>query len=619
MNIEQGLVCDQVLQRRASGTAAATLTGLTTATGDVVVTVFDLGVPLSGWHQRVVGTAANGRFSATIDGIPAGGPYNGELRIGDDAVTVNDIFVGDVWLLAGQSNMEGVGLLANAGEPSPLARALFMNGQWGVAKDPLHVTLDSLDKAHNPIEYPPLAVERMRRLQTAAGVGPGVFFGKEMAQKTGVPQGLLCTAHGGTSMLDWSPDKKHLGGDSYYGSMLRVVQATGQPVAGVLWYQGENETGSAEDVAAYTARMTTFVAAVRADLGQPRLPFIIAQLGRYFALGVDHRGWNSIQSQQYKLQETIENLTCVATVDLPLEDVIHISSHGCARLGARFARVADRVVLGNVSEPPPPSFVSAVHVPGDHRSMVVDVTFDHVVGGLQAVGEPQGFALVDADMNVYSLVYKTTLSGSTARLECAVKENAGAYRLMYGAGLAPTCTITDSRGFSLPVFGPVTITPSEAMGDYACDWLVSGLTPAVGSIDEQEYPNLAELSLAPRHVAGPFVSMIGEWKSATGRAFFVATVDVPEDMDVRLRFGYDGPFRLWLDGAAVHTDVNGTNPIIIDEHTVPVSLTRGAHEITCAMDFTTGFAWGFVLRIDRTDLSAEQIAAGGYVMPAWNS
>ena len=45
----------------------------------------------------------------SLEGIPVGGPY--DIIISDDreSVTLSAIYVGDLWLLAGQSNMEGSG------------------------------------------------------------------------------------------------------------------------------------------------------------------------------------------------------------------------------------------------------------------------------------------------------------------------------------------------------------------------------------------------------------------------------------------------------------------------------------------------------------------------------
>jgi len=122
--------------------------------------------------------------------------------------------------------------------------------------------------------------ERLRRIATK-GTGVGIFFAREMMVKTGVPQGLICTAQGGTSMPQWSPAGKAEGPASLYASMLASVAATGQPVAGVLWYQGESDASAAE-ASPYTARMEELVRSTRRDLRQPRVPWVVVQLARTF-------------------------------------------------------------------------------------------------------------------------------------------------------------------------------------------------------------------------------------------------------------------------------------------------------------------------------------------------
>ena len=44
-----------------------------------------------------------------LEGIGVGGPYTLTITDNKDTITFSDIYVGDVWLLAGQSNMEGGG------------------------------------------------------------------------------------------------------------------------------------------------------------------------------------------------------------------------------------------------------------------------------------------------------------------------------------------------------------------------------------------------------------------------------------------------------------------------------------------------------------------------------
>lgn len=50
--------------------------------------------------------SADGEFVVCMDALPAGGPYVLEVVCGSDVVTINRVYVGEVWLAGGQSNME---------------------------------------------------------------------------------------------------------------------------------------------------------------------------------------------------------------------------------------------------------------------------------------------------------------------------------------------------------------------------------------------------------------------------------------------------------------------------------------------------------------------------------
>ncbi len=64
---------------------------------------------------------------------------------------------------------------------------------------------------------------------------------------------------------------------------------------------------------------------------------------------------------------------------------------------------------------------------------------------------------------------------------------------------------------------------------------------------------------------------------------------------MRLRFlmGYDGPFRLWVDAKPVYCDLTGANPCFADQGEKRISLGRGRHRITVAMDVDEGPGVGF--------------------------
>ena len=71
---------------------------------------------VSEWAK--VAVVQSGRWSGTVT-LGAGGPYRLELRIAGEplGVVVEHVLVGDLWILAGQSNMEGVGDLDDVERP----------------------------------------------------------------------------------------------------------------------------------------------------------------------------------------------------------------------------------------------------------------------------------------------------------------------------------------------------------------------------------------------------------------------------------------------------------------------------------------------------------------------
>ncbi|HSI07716.1 MAG: sialate O-acetylesterase [Rariglobus sp.] len=619
MRINQGLAEGQVLQRIGRRGASARVTGECAESGPLTVTIQGARGAVKGWKARRAGAAKGGVFSAKIEGIPVGGPYKLVLRCGRKSVTVKTFFVGDVWLLAGQSNMEGVGDMTAPAKPHPLVRVLTMRREWRLAKDPLHVLGESPDSCHAGARQLTQEQGEAIRKNAKKGVGVGVFFAREMLERSGMPQGLIATAHGGTSMEQWNPALKEQGGDSLYGSMMLSWRATGQPVAGVLWYQGESDAGG-PPVEVYTEKMRGLVAAVRRDLKQPALPWVIVQLATVFGSLEGGAGWNSIQEQQRLLALNMKQLETVAAVDLPLDDNIHIGAAGFPVLANRMARAADRLVYGNKGEAPMPRLKTIIAPDPKKSPGHIDVVFEHVPGGLRSAGEPRGFTLVDGDGKVVPSIFKTTLHGDTARLHMlkglVLPWNT---RLTYGHGRMPVCTITDGRGCSLPVFEPQAFMRPNAMAPFCTTWRVSPVVaePAV---------SLAELACPDLDVTGSeirsygmdgFINEHGRWQKAKGHGYFAAKLTLAEAMKLEFLIGYDGPFRMWIDGAPFYTDIGGINPCLADEFSTTTTLPAGEHTLTVAMDLADGSSWGFFLRLCRQDLSAAEIRKGEFARPAY--
>ncbi len=394
---------------------------------------------------QVIQRDADGKARVTLGNneaveLPTGGPY----EVGG----AKNVLVGDLWVLAGQSNMEGVGDLTDVETPHPMVHSFQSREQWAVADEPLHWLGESPRPIHHTIWGMPMPASPAPRDNTRTkGSGLGLTFAKTMAEATGVPVGLIPSAHGGTSMQQWEPSRKAMGGGSLYGATLERVRANGGKVAGILWYQGESDANT-QDAPLYEARMTELVQSFRADFGQPDLPFYFVQLGGWVADPSPEyvNGWNSVREFQRLLSKTLPNAGMVSAIDCGLDDGIHIDTAGLKSLGKRLAAVA----LGY----PAPTLKSVVR---DDAAHTLRVSFANVQEQLTALGKPAGFSLRSADGTEAALIYKVALDGSDAILKLNDDPSPAGLDLWYGYGLNPYCNITDTSGASIPAFGPVAV------------------------------------------------------------------------------------------------------------------------------------------------------------------
>jgi len=372
--------------------------------------------------------------------LPVGGPY----EVGG----ARQVLVGELWVLAGQSNMEGVGDLVDVAPPSPFVHSYQSREQWAVAEEPLHW----LEESPRPVHRQLMGLEGLtgppgpRDPARTKGAGLGLAFATLRHARTGAPVGLIPSAHGGTSMQQWDPQLRGLGGGSLYGATLKRVEEAGGKVAGVLWYQGESDAAPAE-LSRYTERMRRLVEAFRADLGQPDLPFYYVQIGRFVAdtTGDGLLGWNGIREAQRTWAATMPHTAVVSAIDLELDDLIHVGTQGLRRLGQRLADAAD----GHRGPD-----VAGVSV--EQGGVRLRVTFSGVRGGLRAAGRPTGFSLRRRDEEL-PLIYKVTLEGDAALLHLTVDALPRGTELWYGWGLDPYCNLTDAQDAAIPAFGPISV------------------------------------------------------------------------------------------------------------------------------------------------------------------
>ncbi|WP_129717438.1 sialate O-acetylesterase [Pedobacter sp. SYP-B3415] len=169
-----------------------------------------------------------------------------------------------VYLLMGQSNMAGRGRVTAEYKNMQHERVIMLTKDkaWTIARHPIH-----FDKPD------------------VAGVGPGLSFGIEMARA--YPNdtiALVPCAVGGTSINKWAPGAYDKSSKTrpYDDALARIKTAMKKgTVRGVIWLQGEADSGRDSAVNTYLGKLTTLIHSIRKETGNRKLPWIAGELGTY--------------------------------------------------------------------------------------------------------------------------------------------------------------------------------------------------------------------------------------------------------------------------------------------------------------------------------------------------
>ena len=376
----------------------------------------------------------------------------------------------DVWVLAGQSNMQGAGWLQNALAPDERVWSFSSAGQWGCANEPLHRLWESCTPVHQelmrvwmPEADKQISDEEYARRENetcTAGSGLGLAFGIAIADGLGKPVGLIPAAHGGTSLDQWSPKLKYLGGRSLYGAMLQRIQMAGGNLRGILWYQGESDTTLMDLGRTYARRFDEWIAAVRSDTGIPDLPVYVVQIGRVIE-PADREGlwlgWDLVREALRTLPARTAHTAVTSAVDLSLVDLIHADTSSLIRLGKRLAQLA----LAGRQLGPQVVGIERFKAPGGLCN-AIRVRFSGMSGGWRRTENIRGFAvrLPDAETRAPLYVVNAWVDPNGEGTDIIVllnREMEADVKLGYGLGLNPSCDLADEADMPLCSFLPQAV------------------------------------------------------------------------------------------------------------------------------------------------------------------
>lgn len=232
-----------------------------------------------------------------------------------------------LYLLIGQSNMAGRGVLET---PPPAAhpRVLKFSQEqtWVPGTDPLH-----FDK---PI----------------AGVGLGTSFAATLADADpNITIGLIPCAVGGTPLSRWEA-----GGDLYVQAVERTTAAIRDgTLKGILWHQGESDSGQQATAESYAERLAGMVTSLRKQFGSPTLPFVAGELGQFLKSETrtgEPSHWKLVNEQILSLPKRLPHCAVAASANLGHKgDDVHFDTAALQEFGRRYAAALFELSKGAVA------------------------------------------------------------------------------------------------------------------------------------------------------------------------------------------------------------------------------------------------------------------------------
>ncbi|BCS85345.1 9-O-acetylesterase [Prevotella herbatica] len=251
-----------------------------------------------------------------------------------DRTTISNVLSGEVWVCAGQSNMEmpvkGFGNCPVEGYNKAVMNANEYKGIHYV-KIPSVMSTKPLDDAQ--CDWKVIGPQTVGDASAT-----GYFFAQAINKTLGIPVGLVMANKGGTRVESWL-DRDYLEKNTtepldsmemvkkFPGDYLRPLlwgNGTFSPilkytVKGIIFYQGCSNVG--DPASQYTKRLNDLVSQWRRDFKLGEIPFYFVQIAPYFNSDVNGDWGPKLREQQFNASKIIPNsgIVCIDDLVYPYE------------------------------------------------------------------------------------------------------------------------------------------------------------------------------------------------------------------------------------------------------------------------------------------------------------
>lgn len=274
------------------------------------------------------------------------------LEVWDDRenkVTLEDILIGDVWMIGGQSNAELN--LAPCAAYEPVGEILDTA--------PVRLFTQTQAYVYTHQEYcgspqpdvidPSWCWRRQTREAAMSFSAMGWYFARELTRHTPIPQGLVMIAAGGACIRElWPEEIAHregyfFGGNvresGYYNALIHPF--IGMPFRAMLFFQGESEGGDRNLAEKYDKELKMLVDDERASWGFD-FPFYNVQLSDYREEGKSFFPYHdTVRIKQFDAQNIIDGYYLTTAMDLGAPEGYPDWAHSPKKrvIGERLAKI----------------------------------------------------------------------------------------------------------------------------------------------------------------------------------------------------------------------------------------------------------------------------------------